>query len=139
MTTTKTTKTAKTAAANQELRINLSSAINEKLSQAQALLSLAAACDSNAAKDGAPKIVMMAALDIVDDAVASLSITYCHLLDAKTVSDTCGRLTTARAIISAGMLVDPKAISDDARQLASDAAINFLQEAMERIEREVWP
>lgn len=111
-----------------------SSATNERLAQAQAIISLAALYDGES-HHRAVKTALAAAQDTIDEVTALLSFVFDGFFDVDTIAATNDRLGKAKAIIS--LVINADASGSDMSELACGAAVSFLQQAMERLESEV--
>jgi hypothetical protein len=114
-----------------------SSAVIERLAQAQAILSLSARVDSDAVTDHARRTAQSAALGIVNITVAGLAFgAGADALEPDVIAQVNDSLTRAQAVISLIAHCKPDSTAHDELDLASSAAIGFLREAMETLEQE---
>jgi hypothetical protein len=117
---------------------SLSNSVNERLAQAQAILSLSGLSDSSEMPNHIRRTAHSAALSIVSDVVAELTFGIgATFVNRHIIASVNAPLAKAQAVISLVVHCGSDLASDDTRELASTAAIGFLQEAMETLEREV--
>lgn len=114
----------------------LSSVVNERIARAQAIVSLSTFCDPGTVPAHTIAAANAAALDIVQEVIANLTSNAGDFIGRDSISAVNSRLSKAEAVMK--MLVHCRIdlLDGETRDLASDSAIAFLQEAMEVLEAE---
>jgi hypothetical protein len=113
-----------------------SSAVVERLAQAQAILSLSTRFDSDAATDGPRLAAQRVALRMVNTTVSQLVFgSGVDALGPDVVAQVSDSLTSAQGVISLLANCEPDSETDDELELASNAAIGFLRDAMNTLEQ----
>ncbi len=117
----------------------LSTAVNERLAQVQAILSLSALRDIDGDNKLSCANAYAAAAEIVSTTVTAITFAYSEWIEPEAAAETNGYLCKARALIDLAMSSVDDDENDDARELVTAASGDFIRQAMERLEAEAQP
>lgn len=132
-------KTVNTQSNVCPIAAGISVAVNERLAQVQAILSISAARDVDADNKLSCATAYAAAVEIVSATVTAITFAYSEWIDIEAAAETNGFLSKAKALIELAMSSVDEAEADDARDLVTAAAGDFIRQAMERLEAEAQP
>ena len=109
-------------------------AVNERLAQVQAILSLNALRTVDADNKRSCATAYAAAIEICNETVSAITFNYSEWIEPEAAAAANGYLSKATALIDLAMCVYDDEDENDHRELVTAAAGDFVRAAMERLE-----